>query len=219
MEPDASPFGVEEQVRPLTDAEAAFVRERLEGWHREVGRTARRTPRELFAGAGGGLVVAGIGAARGSGAVLFAGAVVAAVLAALGAVAQRRARKAMLAARGPWDAPEGGWRVREIRVRARAVVDASGTYLYEIPGGDWFFVDRLSLPDSAAPLARAELRLTALFPDGVFLAAEPSGAALPEHALGGAIWSPPDDAWRGNADGRIAEAALPEAVRTIVSAA
>ena len=116
-----------------------------------------------------------------------------------------------------------------------AVVDAvSGDedyavwLLFEIPGGDWFFVDPLCLPGSdaatsVAMFAREHVTLTSLWPHGVFVSADASGDPIP-HRGGGIgdyaeadarrfVWRPEEASLVGNADGMVPESSLPAWMR------
>jgi hypothetical protein len=229
-------YRVEERTRPLSPEEEALVREQRAEWDAEVSRSAFRSSRELVVGLAFAVVVAVVGIVRRSGALVFGGALMTALLAVLVVVARRAAGRTIAASKGPWSAPEGGFQIREIVVIARSVVGAASGdedyvtwLLYEIPGGAWFFVDPLCVPApsgaSIEALARARLRLTMLSSNGVVLSVEASGDPIPHHGAdlsseGYAsamerdfVWAPEDEHWRGNADGLVPEAALPATIR------
>jgi hypothetical protein len=117
------------------------------------------------------------------------------------------------------------------RVFARSVVVAVGGdrrggcwLLFEIPGGDWFYLDVCVLLDEDAPpvhvaveLDRAELYLAHLAPHGQPLTIEGRGDAIPRAAKA-QVWSPPMPLGRRerNPHGRVAEADLPASIRAAV---
>ncbi|HJL15939.1 MAG TPA: hypothetical protein RMH99_09795 [Sandaracinaceae bacterium LLY-WYZ-13_1] len=239
-----SSFRVDEVTRALEPSEDAEVRARRDAWHRALRRRELRSANELLLGVGVALAVAGVGVLVDAVGFVVMGGVTGTGLGVFSALARRRAQRRVADARGPWDPPPEGWRVREYAVVARSVVSAvSGDedhatwLLFEVPGGDWGFLDPAELPDAAerdpAALARAELRVVQLWPEGevldVDLGAQPipwrgaSGRAddYADDLEAGYAWAPWD--WLDEIDpdgelplgtvGRVPEHALPAWIR------
>ena len=206
-----SAYRVETRVRDLTADEAALVDARLREWNEHVRRQAMRRVRELvyalpFAV---GLVI--LAARSGWDGIVFAAGMMCVLFALLAFVARRQALKTIAAARGPWHAPDGGWKMRETRVVARSIVAVDGSddglwVLFEIPGGDWFYVDAICLPVAVEQLDRADVRFTRLWPDGSYVAVDSSGDTIPWREF--PSWKAPD----AEPDGTIAESTLPPAL-------
>jgi hypothetical protein len=220
--PDAYRLGyrVETSVRELTTDEAALVAARVREWDAQVRRNAMGRVRELVFAVPLAIIVVIIAAGRGWDGVVFAAGVMGALFALLLFAARRQALATIAAARSPWLAPEGGWKMRETRVVARSMtsVMSSGEdptiwLLYEIPNGDWFYVDSVGLRAKRNELARAEVRITRFWPEGAYLDVSASGDSIPCQELADA-WKPPNE----NADGTIAEAALPAAILALSEA-
>jgi hypothetical protein len=225
-------YRVESRIRALSQEEEKLVADRLSDWHARARKQAMSATMELavpLAGAVAGLVY---GAVRGNGAVLFVGALMTVMLGVILVLARRAGRARVAASRGPWDAPEGGWKIRETRVFARSVTgavsddeDYTRRLLFEIPGGDWFYVDPLDLPAlrGADEIGRAEVHLTRLWPHGAYLLAEARGDALPQRGLedggddyardceAGRVWRPQDE--ESATEDLVPEAKLPAWVR------
>jgi hypothetical protein len=211
-----SGYRVETNVRDLTDEEAAIVQTRLREWNDQVRRQAMARVRELVFALPFAIGLVILAARSGWDGIVFAAGMMCVLFTLLVFVARRQALKTIAASRGPWHAPEGGWKMRDTRVVARSIVTAPGDdsatwVLFEIPGGDWFYVDAICLPGSLEQLARADVRFTRLWPDGVFMEVVSSGDELPTRDL--PTWEPPSD----DADGLIAESALPTSLSTRAS--
>jgi hypothetical protein len=236
-----SSYRVEQTVRPASSDELALVRERRRVWRAMVKERELGPMRELLVAlivAIGALV---FGLASHNVAVAIAGGAMTVMLLAVGLIGRRNANARIARSRGPWEIPDAGLIVRDTRVIARSVVGAVtddeeyGVYLlFEIPGGDWFFVDPLALPVNAGPhgsaIARADVRLTSIEPDGVYIAADATGDPIPHRgaratatdARGedfardverGFVWAPEQAWWKGNADGLVPEERLPAWMR------
>ena len=234
-------YRVETRTRELTAAESALVALRVREYDAEVRKQGMSRPREAAIGAAISTGVAALGALRASPPLLFAGALTGALLGVLALLARRAAKRTIGVARGPWHAPDGGWRVRETTVVARSVVGAASGdedymlwLLFEIPGGDWFYVDPGCLPPEAPHLAHSTVEIARLISpggDGPFLEVRVHGDPIPR--LGAAddpdsyaaeiaaerTWAPGPgegpDAW--DASGVVAEASLPRWMRELVS--
>jgi len=178
-------MAIEHALRGPTDAERALVEQRRATWHRHHESSS---PNELLvaiavaaAGAIGGAAVENV-------AVLAIASALLLVLIAIYGLAWRRVRRERATRRGPWDLPDG-WRVRETTIRARAVCAAGSddedyvTWLVlELDGADWYVLEPGVLrPDdpAGACVARAELVIASIDPDGAVLSARASGDPLP----------------------------------------
>jgi hypothetical protein len=204
-------YRVETHVRDLTTAEVALVDTRLREWNARVRRQAMQRTRELVYALPFAAVVVVVAAGRGWDGVVFAGGLMCFLFAMLLFAAWRQANATIAASRGPWHAPDGGWKIRDTRVVARSVVQVENDdedhaiwVLFEVPGGEWFYVDAICLPPEKQNLAYADVRFTRLSPDGVYLDVDARGDAIPSRELPDA-WKPHDE----GADGTIAETALP----------
>jgi hypothetical protein len=246
-EPYRSSYRVEERIRALDDQEAARVRARREAWHAEVRRRQLRQPNELLIGIGISVVSAVVGVVIDNPAVLFASGSMTVMLGGIYVLARRKAREHVGAVQSPWDAVDGEWKMRETRIVARSLVAAASGdedyttwLLFEIPNGEWLYLDSVCLPpDDAGPsgerLARADVRLSQLWPLGLFLSARGTGDPIPHHGVSGSSgddyaaalergleWSPPDELDEESAEapvgpiGRIAESELPGWIREAV---
>ncbi len=213
------------------DAERAIVDARVRAWNDQVRKRERGHALELLVPLA--VVVAAMlfGALRGNGAVLFVGGLMGLMFAFFFVVAQRQAKERIAASKGPWHPPPGGYRAIETQIVARSVVGAvSGDedyaywLLFEIPGGDWFYLDPTVLPDGNA---HAEIHLVRVAPYGPYLSAEGRGGVIPRRGASGhpddyakamdagQMWCPslsPDEE-EHDADGRVAETNLPAWVR------
>ena len=210
-----SGYRVETHVRDLDQKEAALVAARVREWDAQARRQAMGRVRELLFALpfAGGLVL--IAAGRGWSGVVFAAGLMSFLFAILLVVAYRQALATIAVSRGPWHPPEGGWKIRETRVVARSIVtvrteseDHAIWVLFEVPRGDWFYVDAICLPPDKKDLARDDVRFTRLWPDGMYMDVVASGDAIPSRELGD-VWKPAQD----GADGTVAEVSLPPAIR------
>ncbi len=236
--PYRSAYRVERRVRDLSPEERALVERRRADYHAHVRAQETGTVHEMLVPIAVSLGAVAFGMLGHNHAAAIAGAGMAMMLVVLYVIARRKARERIAASKGPWDGPEGGWKVQETRVFARSVVcavsgdeDYAMLLLFEIPRGDWYCVDPLCLPAEGRAgdrdLARAELRLARLWPDGAFLSARAIGEALPwQGASGGAedyaeavekgqVFQL-DDGEEPGADALIPEARLPAWVREAV---
>ncbi len=207
-------YRVETSVRDLTTDEAALVAARAREWDARVRRNAMGGVRELLFAVPLAVIVVIIAAGRGWDGVLFATGVMCALFALLFFAARRQALATIAAARGPWNAPAGGWKMRETRIVARSMTivvanDEGGPIwlLYEIPYDVWFYVDSVCLRADRNELARADVRIKRFWPEGAYLGASASGDPIPCQELED-VWKPRND----GADGTIAQAALPTAI-------
>lgn len=206
-----SGYRVETHVRDLTPDESALVAARLREWNDQVRRQAMRPVRELVYALPFGVGLVLLATRTGWDAVVFATGLMVVFFGLLAFVARRHALRTIAASRGPWHAPEGGWKMRDTRVVARSIVTVLGGVesawvLFEIPRGDWFYVDSACLPGPRTDLARSDVRFTRLWPDGVFMEVIASGDTIPSREI--PTWEISDD----GADGTIAESALPPAL-------
>jgi hypothetical protein len=230
-EPYRQTYRVERRTRDLTEAERAIVDARVRDWDEQVRKRERRHTIELTLPLVVGVAAVLFGAIRGNGAVIFMGGLMGSLFAIFFLVAWRQAKARIAASRGPWHPPPDGYGAIETRVVARSVVGAiSGDedyacwLLFEIPGGDWFYLEATVLPDGDA---RAEVHLVRLAPHGPYLSAEARGDAIPRRGASGQpddyakamddgqVWHPaltPDEG-EHDVEGRVAEAKLPAWVR------
>ena len=225
-------YRVEQRVRPLTPEEESLVRERLARWRAQREKNEPHPALELSLATAVPACFAAYGAWKGELWMAVIGAIATLFLVALIVVAARKRRERLAAARGPWHAPEGGWQVCESHLFARSIVgaasgdeDYSQWVLFEIPGGEWFFVEPLSLPDPSADLAREHVSLARLWPHGVWIAASSTGEPIPRHGAKNTEASYPDDVENGwvwndeNAGAteldRVPEGSLPTWIRDV----
>lgn len=246
-------YRVEHRLRDLTPEEDALARAEL-----EKSRAVRALVEQPHPLAELGCVVflgvAGYGVWQGSLAIMAS--MVGATLFLL-FLELTRAKKRIASWASPWQPPEGGWKMRETRIAARSLVVAVSVYpdlviagermhddddtywtnwmLFEIPGGEWFFLElrpRTEVPDGEqVDLAREHVDLNRFWPHGPRASFRTSGATIPRHgAVGtessfsddverGWLWTPsqvPDDAPLGSWDDVVAESALPTWIREIV---
>jgi hypothetical protein len=224
-------YRIERRERPLRPDEAQLVETRRRAWHAVVRKQETTHVPEMFVPFAVVVLLIALKDWRVS---IAVGGVGTLFFGVLYVVARRKMLARLAAARGPWDAPERGFAIQETRVVARSVVGAvSGDedyehwLLYEIPNGHWFFVDRLCLPHTADTIEREELRLTRLWPHGVYLSIERVGEPIMRRgasglhddyardAENGYVWRPADT--ESGADGFVSEADLPAWVRRVAA--
>lgn len=208
-------YRIETNVRDLTPEEAALVAERVRDWDVRARRQAMVRVRELLFALPVAALFVIVAAGRGWNGVVFAAGLMFCLFAMLLYVARRQALALIATSRGPWHAPEGGWKVRDTRVVARSLTtvvtqaeDHSRWMLYEIPNGEWFYVDAICLLAKESDLARTDVRFTRLWPHGAYLEVIASGDPIPSRELAD-VWRPRDEV---EADGTVAEATLPPAI-------
>lgn len=214
-------------IRDLSPEEERIVRERSTKLEADVRAREMQNPRVFLFGIGASGIVLVAGIVMGNTRVMAASAIAVAMFVTLLLAAHRAALKRVEARSDPWRPPKNGWQARETRIVSRSVtLAASGDedylefLLFEIPGGDWFYIESGLLPASAFPL-RDELRLVALHPDGPDLTATSTGDPLVRHGesdyvkamAAGHEWAPRDASkWKG----AIARSELPEWLLTLV---
>jgi hypothetical protein len=223
-DPHRQSYRIEERIRSPTPEEREIVRGREATWRAAVIDRELRTTWDLLPPSVVAAAVLLLGWWRSSLPAAIAGGALAVLMAVMWWLARANARKRAAHAKSPWDAPDSGWQVRELFVVARAlVVSASGDedygewWLFEIPNGDWFYVDPIELPSFDAP--RAEIRLASLHPNGPYLHGTSNGEELPRRGAPhddyakavemGFVWRPES----ATTDGRVTEATLPEWMR------
>jgi len=230
-EPYRETYRVERRTRDLGAEERAVIDAHVRDWDERVRRQERAGMLTLLVPLVGSVAAVVFGALRGNGGVVFTGGVMTLVFALCFVGARRQSKVRTAASRGPWHAPPDGYRVIETHVFARSVVGAvSGDedyeewLLFEVPGGDWFYVDPTCLSAQNVDLARAELHLVRLTPHGPYLSVEPRGEAIPRHGAltdpdayakavdDGQVWRPSLDE-EYEAEGLVAEGDLPAWVR------
>lgn len=197
-EPYRSAYRVEETTRAPTTEELARVHARRDERAAHFRKQAMSGPRDMIVPLVVAIVAIGAGFAIDNPAVIFAGGLMTVMLSAILVIARRKALERIESfPPGPWSLADDEYEVREIRVVARSVVGAASgdedyvTWaLFEIPGGQWLYVDPLSVPVDGAgasveALARADVRLTQLLPHGEFLSATLSGDPIPRRGASG----------------------------------
>ncbi len=227
-------YGVTMREREMTAEERARVEGEVRRWNEAVRARALKPPRQALAIGGGATAAMLAGLVLGWPGFAFATGCLAGILFLSSFPARKRAREIIAASRGPFHAPEGGWRVEEIEVVARSLVVAPSNdedyifwWLLEVPGGDWFFLYPGMLPPEqqrAGPFEK--LRLVRLSPYGPTLESRWSGDSIPRHGaseaessdeyagmIGEDRWWRPDAA-RDDSCGIVAESRLPAWVKS-----
>jgi hypothetical protein len=180
MTPYRSGPRVEHRIRALSADEALYIEQQRTAWHARLRRTRWGTvaARIVTIGAAALLVLALANAVHELTSPPSIALLLFVAIIAMGAVIGTRAELSP----SPWDAPAGGFEVRETTLAPRSVLACEWWMLFELRGGEWYFVDRKHLPPGA-PLDREEIHLRQLWPDGRFLSANARGDAIPLREL------------------------------------